>query len=264
MPRHMSIKRRMALLEAWGLDQPGAETVCNTVELDTADGGRIEAPALCRENGSLASLVKKSTWLAVAAEAGAAGRRHPRGLALVQWADAKTHSPSCFGSVSFVDDAGTRVTPESAIQQVRAAVGASRATPVHQLVLLGGRGFGASLLHACAAASGVDADDLLYASAAHVPTATKYLWEEVYVRRFGFTRVPSLRSNLEDPHDEEEAHEIPMVIRMRDLRAADPVVQLRSTRCARAQDAARDRGCGDAAAAAAAALCGGVPVLRGA
>ena len=58
-----------------------------------------------------------------------------------------------------------------------------------------------------------------------------------------------------------------MVIRMRDLRAADPVVQLRSTRCARAQDAARDRGCGDAAAAAAAAaaaLCGGVPVLRGA
>ena len=66
------------------------------------------------------------------------------------------------------------------------------------------------------------------------------------------------------PARQEEAHEIPMVIRMRDLRAADPVVQLRSTRCARAQDAARDRGCGDAAAAAAAALCGGVPVLRGA
>ena len=54
---------------------------------------------------------------------------------------------------------------------------------------------------------------------AHIPQAARSLWEAVYVKRFGFTRVPGLRGNLDDPDDPDEAHEIPLVVRVGDLRA---------------------------------------------
>ena len=229
--KKMKSKRRMALLEARGLDQLGAEELCNCVELECVDGSRWPALALAPytpENGctSLQNLVGCSNWMAIAAdEQGAAGRRHPRGIALVQWADALTGHPAGFGSTPFCDDSGAKVTPEAALECVRRAANAGKRARVHQLVLLGGRGAGAALMHGIVAASGVNADDLLYVSAAHVPVSTKHLWECVYARRFGFTRVANLRANLENTDDMDEAHEMPMVIRVGDLREAAPVLQ---------------------------------------
>ena len=59
----------------------------------------------------------------------------------------------------------------------------------------------------------------LYVSAAHIPQAKHSLWEHVYVRRFGFTRVAGLRANLDDPDNPDEPHEIPPVVRVGALRA---------------------------------------------
>lgn len=224
--KKMKSKRRMALLEARGLDQLGAEELCNCVELECVDGSRWPALALAPGCTSLQNLVGCSNWMAIAAdEQGAAGRRHPRGIALVQWADALTGYPEGFGGTPFCDDNGAKVTPEVALECVRRAAKAGKRTRVHQLVLLGGRGAGSALMHAIVAASGVNADDLLYVSAAHVPCSTRHLWQCVYRDRFGFTRVPNLRANLEHPDDMDEAHEIPMIIRVGDLREAAPVLQ---------------------------------------
>ena len=223
LPRKMKAKRRMALLGSRGLDQQSAEQLCNSVELERIDGSSSNFLALAPNGTSLSSLVNCVNWMAIAADSqGAAGRRNPRGLAFVQWADPATRVAPSFADNPepwFFDDSGGHVSAQMALDRVRAAVGADRTARVHQLVLLGGRGAGAALLRAIAAASGVNADDLLYVSAAHAPTATKHLWERVYVNRFGFTRVPSLRANLDDPHDPEEAHEVPLVVVIGDLRA---------------------------------------------
>ena len=213
----------MALLSAWGIDQRRAEQLCNSLQVDYVDGTSSAFWALTPNGVSLSNLVGCVNWMAIAVEAqGAAGRRNPRGLALVQWADPETRVASTFGDNPepwFFDDAGNCVSAQVALDGVRAAGGGNRHTAVHQLVLLGGRGAGAALLRAIAAASGVHADELLFVSAAHIPSATTHLWERVYQSRYGFTRVPSLRANLENPHDPEEAHEIPLVIRVGDLRA---------------------------------------------
>jgi hypothetical protein len=219
----MNIRRRMALLSAWGLNQLKAEELCNSLQVNYNDGTSSAFWALTPNGRSLSNLVGCVNWMAIAAEAhGAAGRRSPRGLALVRWADPETRVASTFGDNPepwFMDDSGACVSAQEALDRVRAAGGGNRHTLVHQLVLLGGRGAGAAMLRAIATASGVNADELLYVSAAHVPSATTHLWERVYQNRFGFTRVPALRANLEDPQDPEEAHEIPLVVRMGDLRA---------------------------------------------
>lgn len=220
MPRRIGIKRRMALLQAHGLDQHAAEQLCNTIEIKLRNGTRTDFWALKPNGVSLRNFVGCVNWIAVAADAqGAAGRRNPRGLALVRWANPQTQVASTFGDTPFSDDAGECVSREAALAAVRDAVGASRRARVHQLILIGGPGTGAALLRAIAAASGVGADDLLYASAAHIPQAKRPLWEAVYVGKFGFTRVPGLRANLDDPTDPDEFHEIPVVVRVGDLRA---------------------------------------------
>jgi len=220
LPRKMKLKRRMALLKARAIDQQAAEALCNSLEIVRTNGTSEPFYALAPNHSSLQNLVGAVNWLAVAVDAlGAAGRRNPRGIALVQWAHPETRVAPTFAGVPFFDDRGGHVSADEALDRVRAAVGASRRARVHQLVLLGGRGTGSSLLRAVAAASGVGPDDLLYVSAAHDPLATRYLWQCVYQQRFGFTRVPSLRANLDDPHDRTEKHEVPLVVRMGDLRA---------------------------------------------
>ena len=220
LPRKMKLKRRMALLKARAIDQQAAEVLCNSLEIVRTNGTSEPFYALAPNHSSLQNLVGAVNWLAVAVDAlGAAGRRNPRGIALVQWAHPETRVAPTFAGVPFFDDGGGHVNADEALDRVRAAVGASRRARVHQLVLLGGRGAGSSLLRAVAAASGVGPDDLLYVSAAHDPLASRYLWQCVYQQRFGFTRVPSLRANLDDPHDRTEKHEVPLVVRMGDLRA---------------------------------------------
>ena len=223
LPRHWKARKRLALLGARGLDQGSAEELCNSIEIERHDGHRATFLALACTSTSLLNLVSGVSWVAIAADmVGAAGRRNPRGLALVQWADPETRVASTFGDNPepwFRHESGSPVSTQVALSAVRSAAGASRRARVHQLVLLGGRGTGAALFRAIAAASGVHADDLLYVSAAHVPGATKHLWQCVYQDRYGFARVPGLRANLSDPNDPEEAHEIPLVVKVGNLRA---------------------------------------------
>jgi len=223
LPRKLKAKQRVALLAARGLDQERAEELCNSHEIErSTDGTKTTFWALTPNGQSLCNMVGCVNWMAIAADTvGATGRRNPRGLALVQWADAETRVASTFFEKEpwFFDDNGDCVSAQAALDRVRTAGGGGRRTRVHQLVLLGGRGAGAALLRAIAGASGVNADDLLFVSAACMPSATKHLWVRVYQDRFGFTRVPSLRANMVDPHDDDEAYEVPLVVKVGDLRA---------------------------------------------
>ena len=150
LPRKMKAKRRMALLGSRGLDQQSAEQLCNSVELERIDGSSSNFLALAPNGTSLSSLVNCVNWMAIAADSqGAAGRRNPRGLAFVQWADPATRVAPSFADNPepwFFDDSGGHVSAQMALDRVRAAVGADRTARVHQLVLLGGRGAGAALL----------------------------------------------------------------------------------------------------------------------
>ena len=228
LSKKLTPTQRMALLGSRGLNQASAEQLCNTVKVEMVDGTSSNFWALAPNGKSLGNMVNCVNWVAIAAdahhdEAADQGCNSPRGLAFVQWADHNTRVASTFvdhPKTWFVDNLGKRVSTKTALKWVRAAVGSgNQRARVHQLVLLGGAGAGAVLLRAIATASEASDDDLLYVSAAHMPTARTHLWDHVYVNRFGFTRVPYLRANLDDPQDSEEAHEVPLVVKVGDLRA---------------------------------------------
>jgi histone H4 len=201
------IAAKVQQLRNLGLTQEAGNLLCNSSSVESESGETKQFKAIDEEEG-IKSLAKKATHAIVVKGSGGV-----LALALLAKADKTNRAKSLLESSFYRENKELIKDKTVAFNMMRTSVGKGNDVPIHELLLLCGGKYGASIFKSIVDTLPQDDDDVLFTNAAYEPTAKKHLWEKVYVNKYGFTKVNGLRVNLDG--DEE----IPLVTTLRALRS---------------------------------------------
>ena len=200
------IAAKMQQLENLGLTQAAGNLLCNSSSVELESGESKQFEAIDTEEG-IKSLANKATHAIVVKGSGGV-----LALALLAKADKTKRAKSLLGSSFYTKNKQLMQDKTEAFNMMRKSAGTGDDVPIHELLLLCGGKYGASIFKSVVDTLAQD-DHVLFTNAAYEPTAKKHLWEKVYVNKYGFTKVNGLRVGL----DKDE--EIPLVTTLGALRS---------------------------------------------